>query len=109
MNTIKTTPQFKNLNEEAVLAAIDQYEGATENEPGNGQYELPEPEDPIVNEVARLISEYATKFDDYCAIKPDKLDKVLDFEPEHAIEKVAFGIFSDAVFDTLQDEFGADE
>ena len=105
MKTIKTSPEFADLDEATILAAIDKYEGATEDAPDNGQAELPEPEDPIVDEVARLISEFTNKFDSYYATSPDKLDKILDFEPEHAIEKIAYEIFSDALFDTLQDEF----
>ncbi len=104
MNQVKAGAEFLNLGEEEILAALDRFEEADEDCADEG-----EPEDPIVREVGRLISEYTARFDDYCANSEEIPDEVFTYEPEIVIERIAYGIFTDAVHDALQEEDDEDE
>ena len=97
MNQVKAGADFLNLSEEEILAALDRYEESDESEDDG-------PEDPIVREVGRLISEYTARFDDYCEHSEEIPESVFTYEPEPAIERIAYGIFTDAVHDALQEE-----
>ena len=57
-----------------------------------------------MREVGRLISEYTARFDDYCEHSEEIPESVFTYEPEPAIERIAYGIFTDAVHDALQEE-----
>ncbi len=123
MKTIHTTPEFFQLTEEEVSAALDAYEALFQDEvesdpdffesmemedeadsPDDEAYDdFDEPKDPVVAEVARLISEYARRFDEYCLEYEELPEDVLNHEPEHPIEQIAFEIFTDALHDALQD------
>lgn len=98
MKTISTTPEFLNLAEEEINKALDAFEAEDD-----GSDDATPPSDPTVAEVARLVAAYADRFDYYCENYPELPDDVLDYEPPHPIEQVAFGIFTDAVFDAFQD------
>ena len=54
--------------------------------------------------MARLIGEYTNRFDEYCNEYEELPEEVLAYEPDTAIERVAFEIFTDAVHDALQEE-----
>ena len=56
-----------------------------------------------------MISEYTARFDDYCANSEEIPDEVFTYEPEIVIERIAYGIFTDAVHDALQEEDDEDE
>lgn len=101
MKNVKTTPEFATLSEEEIFKALDACE--TQYGDGNDDAELPV-SDPVVTEVARLISEYTRRFDEYCNEYDELPEKILDYEPDTAIERVAFEIFTDAVHDALQAE-----
>lgn len=105
MNQVKAGAEFLNLTEEEILAALDRFEEADDA----SLEQDGEPEDPIVREVGRLISEYTARFDDYCANSDEIPEEVFTYEPEIVIERVAYGIFTDAVHDALQEEDDEDE
>ncbi len=95
MKTITTSPEFLNLTEEDVSRALDEFEADDDNDDV--------PSDPVVAEVARLIAAYADRFDQYCEQYAELPPHVLEYEPPSPIEQIAFGIFTDAVFDAFQD------
>ena len=102
MKNVKPNPEFVALSEEEILKALDAYEAQFQD--GEDDERDLTPGDPVVAEVARLISEYTNRFDDYCDKYEELPAEVLDYEPDTAIERVAFEIFTDAVHDALQDE-----
>lgn len=102
MNTIKTTQEFVALSEDEILKALDDFE----DQLGDDEEVIADvdPENPIVNEVARLINEYTARFDQYCDEAEDELpEHIFDYEPEIMIERVAYEIFMDAVHDAMQE------
>lgn len=104
MKSIKTTPEFMNLTEGEIVAALDDFENqfATEDDVDSDI----EPENPIVKEVARLINEYTNRFDEIIAEAGDEGDlpeEIFEYEPEIIIERVAYEIFMDAVHDSMQE------
>ena len=107
MNQVKAGTEFLNMGEEEILAALDRFEEAEAEK--DEHLQDGEPEDPVVREVGRLISEYTARFDDYCANSEEIPDTVFTYEPQTAIERSAYGIFTDAVHDALQEEDDEDE
>ncbi len=107
MNQVKAGTKFLNMGEEEILAALDRFEEAEAEK--DEHLQDGEPEDPVVREVGRLISEYTARFDDYCANSEEIPDTVFTYEPQTAIERIAYGIFTDAVHDALQEEDDEDE
>ncbi len=103
MKTIKTTPEFMNLQENEIIDALDAFENLFDNEEDIDP--SVEPENPIVTEVARLINEYTNRFDELLAKSEDGElpEEIFDYEPEIVIERVAYEIFMDAVHDSMQD------
>ena len=103
MNTIQTTADFKALSEDEIVKALDDFENLFEDDE---EVDVSvEPENPIVAEVARLISEYTNRFDEYCENAEDELpEEIFNYEPEVMIERVAYEIFMDAVHDAMQEE-----
>lgn len=103
MKTIKTTPEFMNLQENEIVDALDAFENLFDNEEDIDP--SVEPENPIVTEVARLINEYTNRFDELLAKSEDGElpEEIFDYEPEIVIERVAYEIFMDAVHDSMQD------
>ncbi len=104
MKNITTKSEFKNLAEEEILKALDEFESLFEDELDEDTFENVEPEDPIVIEVSRLINEYANRFDQYCEDANDIPEDIFDYEPEVVIERIAYEIFLDAVHDAMQEE-----
>ncbi len=79
MKSIKTTPEFMNLTEDEIVAALDDFENqfATEDDVDSDI----EPENPIVKEVARLINEYTNRFDEiFMDAVHDSMQEADDFE-----------------------------
>ncbi len=103
MKTIKTTPEFMNLQENEIIEALDAFENLFENEEDIDP--SIEPENPIVTEVARLINEYTNRFDELIAKSEngELPEEIFEYEPEIVIERVAYEIFMDAVHDSMQD------
>ena len=104
MKNIKTSPEFMNLSEDEIVKALDEFEDqfATE-EDVNPEVES---DNPIVNEVARLINEYTTRFDELVektGENEDLPEEIFTYEPEIIIERVAYEIFMDAVHDSMQE------
>lgn len=102
MKNVKPNPEFVSLSEEEIVKALDAYEEQF-NDDGEGEEDLT-PADPVVAEVARLIGEYTDRFDHYCEEFDELPEEVLNYQPESAIEQIAFEIFTDAVHDALQEE-----
>lgn len=105
MKTVQTTPTFAALSEAEVLCALEAYEALFGDEEDDEEEMAEEhvPEDPIVQEVLRLIGAYADKFDEYCEKATDFPAEVLEYEPESAIEQIAFEMFTDVLHDSLQE------
>ncbi len=121
MKTIASKPEFIGLTEDKVLDAIDAYEAqvdayyAEKGEPcgcGCGQHEegccededvIPS-DDPIVQEVERLIAAYSDRFDELCKEHGEVPEEALTYKPAAPIEQIAFDIFTDALHDSLMDE-----
>ena len=103
MKTIQAKSEFKTLSEEEVVNALDDFENLFgEDEEIDISVE---PENPIVAEVARLISEYTNRFDEYCEKAEDELpEEIFNYEPEVMIERISYEIFMDAVHDAMQEE-----
>lgn len=101
MKNVKTTPEFAALPEEDIIKMLDACEAPCEG--GDDDASLAS-SNPVVAEVARLIGEYTRRFDEYCNEYDELPEKILDYEPDTAIERVAFEIFTDAVHDALQAE-----
>lgn len=104
MKNIKTSPEFMNLTEDEITKALDEFEEqfATE-EDVNADVES---DNPIVNEVARLINEYTLRFDELVektGENEDLPEEIFTYEPEIIIERVAYEIFMDAVHDSMQE------
>ena len=97
MKNVKTTPEFAALSEEEISKALDAWEAQGESADTASS-------DPVAAEVARLIIEYTRRFDEYCNEYDELPEKILDYEPDTVIERVAFEIFTDAVHDALQAE-----
>lgn len=103
MKTIHTNPEFKALTEDEIVKALDDFENLFD-EDEDVDIDV-EPENPIVAEVARLISEYTNLFDKYCENAEDELpEEIFNYEPELMIERVAYEIFMDAVHDAMQED-----
>lgn len=103
MKSVKTSLEFANLSEDEIIKALDDFENQFETEDDvNSDIE---PENPIVQEVARLINEYTNRFDELIAKSKDEElpEEIFDYEPEIIIERVAYEIFMDAVHDSMQD------
>jgi hypothetical protein len=104
MKSIKTTPEFMNLTEEEITKALDEFEDKFDTDEDVDS--SVEPDNPIVTEVARLINEYTTKFDEILEKTGDSEDlpaEIFEYEPEIIIERVAYEIFMDAVHDSMQE------
>lgn len=103
MKTIKTTPEFMNLQENEIIDALDAFENLFANDDDIDP--SIEPENPIVSEVARLINEYTNRFDELISKSEDGElpEEIFEYEPEIIIERVAYEIFMDAVHDSMQD------
>lgn len=104
MKSIKTTPEFMNLTEEEITKALDEFEDKFDTDEDIDS--SVEPDNPIVTEVARLINEYTTKFDEILEKTGDSEDlpaEIFEYEPEIIIERVAYEIFMDAVHDSMQE------
>ncbi len=104
MKNIKTSPEFMNLSEDEIVKALDEFEDqfATEEDVNPDV----ESDNPIVNEVARLINEYTTRFDELVektGENEDLPEEIFTYEPEIIIERVAYEIFMDAVHDSMQE------
>lgn len=104
MKTIKTAPEFMNLSEDEIVKALDEFEEqfATDEDVDPDV----ESDNPIVNEVARLINEYTTRFDELVektGKDEDLPEEIFTYEPEIIIERVAYEIFMDAVHDSMQE------
>ncbi len=108
MKTIHSTPEFLSLTEDQVNKALDDFESQF---PDDGEMDPDyESQDPIVNEVARLIAAYTDRLDEICGTDDDWLTHVMDYQPVFAIESVAYDIFRDALDDQLDEmDFGDDE
>lgn len=128
MKTVVAKPEFVGLTEEQVLDAVDAYEAQVqeyyanqgEDEPegcacGCGhddegscedceEDDVPASDDPIVQEVERLISAYSERFDELCREDGEVPEEALTYKPGNPIEQVAFDIFTDALHDSLMDE-----
>ena len=102
MKNVKPNPEFVALSEQEIVKALDAYEAQFEGEEDEGADLTPS--DPVVAEVARWIGEYTNRFDEYCNEYEELPEEVLAYEPDTAIERVAFEIFTDAVHDALQEE-----
>lgn len=103
MKSIKTTPEFMNLEENEIIEALDAFENLFSDD--DDVDPSIEPENPIVSEVARLINEYTNRFDELLANNEDGElpEEIFEYEPEIIIERVAYEIFMDAVHDSMQD------
>lgn len=104
MKSIKTSPEFMNLTEEEITKALDEFEDTFDTDEDVDS--SVEPDNPIVTEVARLINEYTTKFDEILEKTGDSEDlpaEIFEYEPEIIIERVAYEIFMDAVHDSMQE------
>lgn len=104
MKSIKTTPEFMNLTEEEITKALDEFEDQFDTDEDVDS--SVEPGNPIVTEVARLINEYTTKFDEILEKTGENEDlpaEIFEYEPDIMIERVAYEIFMDAVHDSMQE------
>ncbi len=104
MKNIKTTPEFMNLAEDEIVKALDEFENQFDTE--DDVDPNVESDNPIVNEVARLIGEYTARFDEILEQtgKDQELpEEIFTYEPEIIIERVAYEIFMDAVHDSMQE------
>lgn len=104
MKKVKPNPEFVALEEDEIVKALDAYEAQFGDDDADSDDGDLTPADPVVAEVARLISEYTGRFDEYCERYEELPEEVLNYEPESAIERIAFEIFTDAVHDALQAE-----
>jgi hypothetical protein len=101
MKKVRTGTEFVALTEEEVLKAIDRYE--TLSEDGEEESVDSSAESLVMAEIARLITAYADRFDEYCDEGEEFPAEVLEYEPDVVIEQIAFDIFVDALHDALQD------
>lgn len=125
MKTVAAKPEFAGLSEEQVVDAIDAYEAQVEAHYANqGEEEGAcacghddegscedcdeddeiRSDDPIVQEVERLIEAYSQRFDELCRDNGEVPEEALTYKPSNPIEQVAFDIFTDALHDSLMDE-----
>ena len=126
MKTVVTKPEFTGLTEEQVIDAIDAYEAQVdalyanddEDADADGEgcacchddegscedCEVIESDDPIVQEVERLIAAYSDRFDELCKDTGEVPEEALTYKPRTPIEQVAFDIFTDALHDSLMEE-----
>lgn len=127
MKTVAAKPEFAGLTEEQVVDAIDAYEAQVEAYYANqGQEEAGcacgcghddegscedcdeddeiKSDDPIVQEVERLIEAYSQRFDELCRDSGEVPEEALTYKPRNPIEQVSFDIFTDALHDSLMDE-----
>ena len=101
MKTIHGSPEFLSLTEDEINKALDAFE---DQFPDDGDMDPDyESQDPIVNEVARLIAAYSDKLDEICGADDDWLSHVMEYQPAFAIESVAYDIFRDALEDQLDE------
>ena len=119
MKTVAAKPEFAGLTEEQVVDAIDAYEAQVEAYYANqGQEEEGcacgcghddegscedcdeddeiKSDDPIVQEVERLIEAYSQRFDELCRDSGALPEEALPPKPSHPIEPVAFDSLTDA-------------
>lgn len=127
MKTVTAKPEFAGLSEEQVVDAIDAYEAQVEayyanqgeeeegcacgcGHDGEGSCEDGDEDDeitsddPVVQEVERLIEAYSQRFDELCRDNEEVPEEALTYKPRNPIEQVAFDIFTDALHDSLMDE-----
>ena len=52
----------------------------------------------------RLIAAYSDRFDELCKDTGEVPEEALTYKPRTPIEQVAFGIFTDALHDSLMDQ-----
>ena len=127
MKTVMTKPEFAGLTEDQVIDAIDAYEAQLDDaydedtdpddeggcaccsaEEGScedcDEDEESLSDDPVVLEVERLIAAYSDRFDELCKDTGEVPEEALTYKPSTPIELVAFGIFTDALHDSLMDE-----
>lgn len=108
MHTVTTTAALAALSEEDVRAALDRYDALCEHESANESEEAAVSaqavmDDPIVQEVARLVDAYADRFDHACREHGHIPEEALLHQPESPIERAAFHIFTQALHDSLQE------
>lgn len=126
MKTVAAKPEFAGLSEEQVVDAIDAYEaqveayyanqgeeegcacGCAHDDEGScedcDEDDEIQSDDPIVQEVERLIEAYSQRFDELCRDNGEVPEEALTYKPRNPIEQVAFDIFTDALHDSLMDE-----
>ena len=121
MKTVVTKPEFIGLTEDKVIEAIDAYEalvdasyadkdeeacacGCDHDDECSCEDDIIPSDDPIVQEVERLIAAYSDRFDELCKENGEVPEEALTYKPQYAIEQVAFDIFTDALHDSLMDE-----
>lgn len=116
MNTVKTLPEFANLSELEINAALDAYDDSVEEEHsscgGGEENSEPTSESPVVAEVFRLIRAYTDRMNTLIMeakeqnkeISENFLADLFAFEPEAPIERIAFDFVTDAVLDEDDDD-----
>ena len=115
MKTVKTSPEFAAISELEINAALDAYDDSVEEEHSScGGCEASEDNisSPIVAEVFRLIRAYTDRMNTLIVeakeenkeISENFLADMLAFEPETAIERIAFDFVTGAVLDGDDDE-----
>ncbi len=106
MHTVTTTPDFAVITEEEVLAALARYNAQCES--ANAIADIEEKEeaffdDPIVQEVARLVEAYTRRFEAACREHAQIPEEALLYQPASPVEQAAFQIFTEALHDSLQE------
>lgn len=106
MHTVIPDPAFAGLSEEEVRAALERYDSQCEEKSPDGWDEDTEDapiSDPVVREIARLVSAYAGRLDASCREHGQIPEEALLYRPKTPIEQAAFHIFTDALHDSLQE------
>lgn len=101
MHTVTTDPFFAKLSKEEVEAALKRYDAQCEKEHATDV--APEPDDIVAQEIARLIGRYVERFEAIYQENGKIPDEALLYQPPSPIEQVAFGIFSEALHDSIID------
>ena len=108
MNTVRTLPEFAQLSDLEIQAAINAYDAAADNAPASSgdDTDILE-ENPIAGEFLRLVNAYTERMDELIRKEKDTrgelsenfLADLLAYEPESNMERAAFdfvtGIFLD--------------
>ncbi len=97
MKSIATRPEFAQLTEDDIEEVLNKLEALDENELGAAN-------NPVLMEIERLIAAYSARFEELCNENGDVPAELVTFEPEKAIESVAYDIFSDALYESLSQE-----